>query len=1385
MDDGRSLSARIDTLDVVISLRCTVLDVDHPEQAVDVDVVAPAGATSGDLADALRDEGLLAPGRTLTSGGAAVPASSRLGRRPLVSGALLVASRERHLSSPAARGLLELQVVSGPDAGRVLPLRPGTVTVGRAATTTLPLDDPDLSREHLFVTLDGDGLLVGDLDSSNGTTVDGQAVGNDGTRLAPDQRVTAGSSTLVVRPAATRPAASRPTDDGAIEVSRGPRCAPTLPPVTVHRPGPPSPRPPAKPPWLGALAPAAVCLPVALFAHQPTYLLLGLLSPLTVAASYLADRSTRRRDERQELSAWRTADDEAARRVDAAVHQDAQHRRLLVADAAELAATARGPGHRLWERGPADDDLLDVVVGRAEQDARVVVTGEDAPVTPTVDDAPLVLPLGDVGHLGFCGDARRVRAAVRLLVTRLCVGSTPRAVRLVVVARSGWAWTRWLPHSHPASMSAVARTVRERATRAGTSGCPARPALVVLLDDPQRWSTDPSLATVLDDGPAAGVHVIALAAEPPDLPSACGATVTVPSHGRATLRRRDRSSLEVSLDGVSTDWSEDVARALAPLRDATPDPGGLPDRVTLRQLSAVDPTSASAIASAWRRQPRSTAALVGADAEGPLRLDLVRDGPHALVAGTTGSGKSELLQTLVTSLSLANRPDELSFVLVDYKGGAAFRELADLPHVVGLVTDLDAHLAERALASLQAELTRRERLLAEVGAADLAAYQACAAPPQWLGRLVLVVDEFRLLATELPQFLDGLVRLAAVGRSLGVHLVLATQRPGGVVSADIKANVNLRICLRVRDRVDSDDVLEAPDAAALPQDVPGRALCRTGSTPLTPFQVALSAVGTADREPDGVRVRRVGEPTDDTDGERGLAAVVRAIQEAATSCGALSPPSPWLPALPDVLTDPDLEADGNRESARPASALDVPGAVRLGLVDLPAEGARRPFTWHPVRSSHLAVSGTSRTGRTTALVGVALGLAESFGPDTLHLHVIESGDALSRALAGLAHLGSTVSSREPQLVARLVARLGAMARAGAHATSTVLLIDGWESLVEELDRVDHGRATDALLALMRDGEPTGLRVVVAGGRGVLTSRLGSLVAERLLLRAADPTDLLLGGAPSAAPLAHQPPGRAVHVPSGAEVQLAWPGTEQDVRGRVERVRSRYLDAPGDGAQPPPVRVQPLPSCVELTSLAGLGRPAGLLVTVGVGGDDAAPAQLDLADHRVVVVSGPPRSGRSTTLASIAHQLHGRGSPVVVVAAPHSPLARGPWPVVTPQTLLGGRLDPVAPGTGGGDTACLVVDDLDLLGGDVDAYLAEQHRPVVVAMTADHLGQSFRGVGAVVRRHRTGVLLHPSRPSDGEPFGTPAERPDCPAPGRGLLVVRGVATPLQVALPPSG
>ncbi len=316
-------------------------------------------------------------------------------------------------------------------------------------------------------------------------------------------------------------------------------------------------------------------------------------------------------------------------------------------------------------------------------------------------------------------------------------------------------------------------------------------------------------------------------------------------------------------------------------------------------------------------------APLGVAPDGLLVLDLVADGPHAVVAGTTGAGKSELLVSWVLGMAAGRTPDEVSFVLVDFKGGAAFAPLVGLPHVLGTLSDLDERLARRAIESLRAEVLRRERMLAECGARAIDALA-----PGALARLVVVVDEFAALVTERPELHALFADLAARGRSLGIHLVLCTQRPAGVVRDAVLANVAVRIALRVADRADSLGLIGDDAAARLPPHPRGRAVVVDGAGRRRTVQVALASA-------------------DD---------VARAGHGAARG----SSIRPWCDPLPVVI---------------PFQALPAVDGIPFGLSDLPAE-QRQPTAALEPRHGHLLVLGAPGSGATTALAAIAAGAGE-------------------------------------------------------------------------------------------------------------------------------------------------------------------------------------------------------------------------------------------------------------------------------------------------------------------------------------------------------------------------------------------------------------------------
>src|SRR5699024_4435634 len=316
--------------------------------------------------------------------------------------------------------------------------------------------------------------------------------------------------------------------------------------------------------------------------------------------------------------------------------------------------------------------------------------------------------------------------------------------------------------------------------------------------------------------------------------------------------------------GIAIDTARTAARSLARALDPERDDTNrvLPARVDLVDLTGADRVETRAIGARWLAAGTDPPPLgtLGVGADGVAYVDLAADGPHALIAGTTGAGKSELLRSLIVSLALESSPDHLTFVLIDFKGGSAFDACARLPHTIGVVTDLDDHLANRALICLEAELRHREERLRAAAVSDLTEFRRRSGLEDVdpFPRLVVIIDEFATLAAELPEFVDALVGIAQRGRSLGVHLILATQRPSGSVSDNIRANTALRIALRVQDRNDSDDVLQSPIAADLPRNRPGRSVVRFGPAELTTLQTAYVSGHALDPQRSALTIRRFG-----------------------------------------------------------------------------------------------------------------------------------------------------------------------------------------------------------------------------------------------------------------------------------------------------------------------------------------------------------------------------------------------------------------------------------------------------------------------------------------------------------------------------------------------
>lgn len=1232
------------------------------------------------------------------------------------------------------RGSLFVQVVGGAAAGSVAELR-GEMSIGRDESCELRLPDPNVSRRHARLEAGPSGVRVRDLGSTNGTSVDGRAA--PCAEVGPDSLLRVGDTYLRVAPLGV-PAHHPPGQ--AVEPIRLPRAPVRSPSARLQ--------------WLAALVPAVGGLVVGWAMHSMLFLLMGALMPVAALAGWAGDRWHARRGFRRELAAHEARAAQVRAAVERGLATEAKQRRSADPDPVALASVARSGGARLWSRDRASPDLLRVRVGLGPQPARL-----------QVDDGSRVGPAGQVRDVPICIDLGRGPVAAygpsctdlaRWWVMQLATYCSPDAVRLVpmIAHYAGWRWLRWLPRVETPERPErrIARLAQEVARRHehGWDG----PWIVLLVDREGASEIGGALDELLRAG--APVGLTALCLDPPDdrLASVCRTAVTAGDEGGSRIRIWKEHApvvVEAVADGVDASWADAVARSLARRASGGTGEGAVP----LGEL--LGPLDSAAMRRRWSTDRGSADAVIGRAGAEAFEVDLDRDGPHALVAGTTGAGKSELLRTWVAALAVAHPPTAVTFLLVDYKGGAAFGACERLPHVLGVVTDLDTGAVRRALASLDAELRRREGLFAACGVTDWAAYRATR-PAEPLPRLILVVDEFASLATELPEFMQGLVSTARRGRSLGVHLILATQRPGGSVSPEIRANTALRIALRTTTASESLDVIDSPLAERIDPADRGSGYARRG-TALIAFRASYAGASSG-RTAEDVRVVALGPwrslpaeaaptgcPTD-------LDRIVAAVGVAARG----QPPArrPWLAPLPPAIP----------RSALPTAA----GGVPIALADLPDEQRQDACELNLAAGGSVLVVGGSGSGRSTALVTMGAAVAAQHGPAALELYAIAPTGSPLADLAVLPQMISCLDLDDVCLLERFLSLLTAeleRRRQEPDRPLGLLLIDGWEELVAADEA--SGRCVALLLGAVRVAGSSGLTVVLSGDRGALTPRIAAAFPVRYVLPLTDPGDYPLAGiAPRAAPT-RPTVGRAIRARDRVEVQFAHLGaapTREEARRELAGIAARCR-ASSTRPENRPVRVRPLPRKVIYAELPGPGT-GRLAVRLGVGGDAAEPVTADLATgRRRLLIAGPPRSGRTSVLRTIADQLP-RDIRGVVAARPGSALgpvaaARG-WPMLSP----GEPAVSVAP------PEVVLIDDLEQFRDSATAELlavwtVQSGITIVAAGNTADVASDYRGLTAALRRSGCVLLLQPT-PADGPLAGiTLPRRPTLTTPGRGVLV----------------
>ncbi|GGO89189.1 ESX-4 secretion system protein EccC4 [Nocardioides phosphati] len=698
-----------------------------------------------------------------------------------------------------------------------------------------------------------------------------------------------------------------------------------------------------------------------------------------------------------------------------------------------------------------------------------------------VTDLPVEVDLAATPDIVLTGPTEATRASARALVCSAALGRDASTLRIAVLldpgdseAAAAWAWLAWLPHhGSPIEVDGVGATrlVLDSREALETLRTPGAHLLVVdeRRQDPR--GTDRPVTTLVRLGGA---------------PTSTSTALVLGPAARVLRGGADVTPTAYVADSCDTATAGAFARRLAPLSRG---------QVTEDVLTLL------------RRGPHEPLRVpIGTDESGGVtHLDLREPaagghGPHGLVIGATGSGKSELLRTLVTGLALAHPPEQVNLLLVDFKGGATFAGLAELPHTAGLITNLagDLALVDRMQDALAGELTRRQELLRTAGRTT--ARELDGGPPS----LVVVVDEFTELLAARPDLAELFAAIGRVGRSLGVHLLLASQRLDEGRLRGLESHLGFRIALRTFSAAESRAVIGVPDAHRLPS-APGAGYLATGPDAPVRFQGVLVSAPGRTTVPGGTVLPFTAARVDDP-GARVvetpplLQRVVASARERAGS--GRQARRLWVPPLATPVALDDL-----------LSSVPGAGAERLpvGMVDLPREQRHEPLLLDLTGTTgNLVVVGAPRTGRSTLLATVVRSLAATAPAGSLRFALADLGGDLA-ALGDLRDVASHVDRSQPAQLRALVEQLSAEASRRRSSPRTddpevYVVVDGWSTLRDRWPDVEHD-----LTALAQESLAVGIHLLVSATRwGDLRPALRDVLGTKLELRLGDPAESVHG-----------------------------------------------------------------------------------------------------------------------------------------------------------------------------------------------------------------------------------------------------------------------------------
>lgn len=901
-----------------------------------------------------------------------------------------------------------------------------------------------------------------------------------------------------------------------------------------------------------------------------------------------------------------------------------------------------------------------------------------------IDNLPIVASLNR-GPVGYVGPRPIVLEQLQLLVSQLAVFHSYHDLTIIPIIpeeeKESWDWMRWLPHATLQDMNVRSfvynqrtrdqvlnslnqilklRKAQKEEEKANDTKI-FHPHYVVLITDETLILDHVIMEFFREDPTELGCSIIYVADVLSSLSENIQTVISIKdrNQGQLLLQEGVLRELDFQLDHFPEGYDKEViSRGLAPLKHIQQLKSSIPDSVTFLEMYQAETFNDLKVLSRWESHaPYQSLAvpigLRGKDDLVYLNLHEKAHGPHGLIAGTTGSGKSETIQSYILSLAVNFHPHDVAFLLIDYKGGGMANLFKDLPHLLGTITNLDGAQSMRALASINAEIHRRERLFGQYGVNHINQYQKkfkLGEATEPLPHLFLISDEFAELKVNQPDFIKELVSIARVGRSLGVHLILATQKPSGVVDDQIWSNSRFKLALKVADRGDSMEMLRTADAAEITQT--GRAYLQVGNNEV--YELFQTAWSGADYQPEkdqlGIEdhtiylINELGQyevlnqdlsgldmaeeikevPTE-------LDVIVQEINHLHQQEGIAAVAQPWLPPLKERITLDELDKVVPIEAWQKRTAP----SVLIGVADIPQAQKQEAVAIDLSKDGNILLYGSPGTGKTTFLQTAAMDLARKQSPENLTMYLLDFGTNGLAPLTQLLHVADSLlldQTEKIQKFIRIINReldrrkkllsehgVGTIALyrevTGKQEPTMVILMDSYESMKDEPYETDLFKL---FMRISREGLSIGVHLIITASRqNNLRAQLYSNFKHQLTLPQNDISEVrgIVGATPLAATM-EDIKGRALMKRDEVDVvQFALPVAGDNDIQIINNLRDQVQNLKEMWTGRTPAGIPMVPD--ELTEAAFYGREdvAALLdegkVPLGLDLETVEPVTWDL------------------------------------------------------------------------------------------------------------------------------------------------------------------------------